>query len=433
MIWNEKAETLPRNELETLQLSRLRQTVKYVYEKVPFYKGKLDKAGIKPEDIRTLKDYYRLPFTTKDEMQNNYPYEMFAVPMEQVIRLHASSGTTGRPTVVGYTRQDLDNWSECIARLLVAGGVSQKDVIQISFGYGLFTGGFGLHYGAEKLGATVIPVSSGNTARQIMIMREFKSTALICTPSYAVYLGEALAEKGIDPKELALRVGCFGGEPWTDSMRDEIETRLAISATDNYGLSEVMGPGVSMECKQKNGMHINEDHFLCEIIDPKTGEILPCGEIGELVITTLTKEAIPVLRYRTRDITTLFNKSCECGRTFMRMSKPHGRTDDMLIIRGVNIFPSQVETVLIDMEETEPHYQLVVTREGALDALEIKVELNEKWFSDEMRVMRAIEEKIKSKVRQALGISAKITLVEPKTLERTAGKSNRVMDLRDYL
>ena len=432
-MWNEKAETMPRNDLEKLQLSRLQQTLVRVSESVPFYQQKLDDAGIQPDSIQLLDDVQTLPFTTKSEMQANYPYNMFAVPMEKVVRLHASSGTTGKPTVVGYTRDDLEAWSECIARLLAAGGVSNKDIVQISFGYGLFTGGFGLHYGVEKLGATVVPVSSGNTTRQIMIMKDFKTTALICTPSYAIYLGEALAEKGIDPDELSLRVGCFGGEPWTDSMRTQIESALKISATDNYGLSEVMGPGVSMECQVKDGMHINEDHFIVEVIDPDTGTVLPPGETGELVVTTLTKEAIPVIRYRTRDITSLIDEPCECGRTLVRMKKPHGRTDDMLIIRGVNIFPSQVETVLMEMEETQPHYQLVVTREGALDSLEIKVELSEEYFSDEMRVMRGIEEKIKARLRDALGLTAKISLVEPKTLERTAGKSQRVQDLRDYL
>ena len=431
--WNKPAETMSRDELQALQLSRLSTILDRVYTNVPFYKERFTSIGMHPKDITSLESFLHIPFTTKAEMQASYPYNMFAVPMQEIVRVHASSGTTGQPTVVGYTRQDLDTWSELIARLLVGGGVTSEDIVQVSFGYGLFTGGFGLHYGIEKLGATVIPLSSGNTDRQLQIMREFGTTVLICTPSYAIYLGEVIEEKGIDPDSLALRVGCFGAEPWTEAMRVEIEARLHISATDNYGLSEVMGPGVSFECQEKQGMHINEDHFIAEIINPKTGELLPPGEVGELVITTLTKEGIPVLRYRTRDITCLIPEPCACGRTFMRMCKPHGRSDDMLIIRGVNVFPSQVETVLMEMEETEPHYQLIVTREGALDTLEIKVELSEEHFSDEMRVMHKLEEKIKTRLRNALGLSAKITLVEPKTLERTAGKSKRVLDLREYL
>ncbi|RPI01594.1 MAG: phenylacetate--CoA ligase family protein [Calditrichaeota bacterium] len=424
---------MPREALEKLQLDRLQKTAQLVYQKVPFYRDLWSQNGILPEDIKTFKDFEKLPFTTKTDMQASYPYKMFAVPMEEIIRIHASSGTTGQPTVVGYTRQDVETWAELIARLLTAGGVTKKDIVQVSFGYGLFTGGFGLHYGIEKIGAAVIPVSSGNTDRQLQIMREFGSTAIICTPSYAVYLGEVIEERNISRKSLSLRVGCFGAEPWTEAMRVEIEKRLNVSATDNYGLSEVMGPGVSYECGEKHGMHINEDSFIAEIIDPQTGQHLPDGEYGELVITTLNKEGIPVIRYRTRDITALIPEPCPCGRTFMRMTKPRGRSDDMLIIRGVNVFPSQVETILVEMEETEPQYQLVVRREGALDTLEIKTELNEKYFSDEMRVMHQLEEKIKMRVRNALGITAKITLVEPKTLERSTGKAKRVLDLREYL
>ncbi len=432
-IWNKEAETMPREALDDLQLQRLRNIVQYAYDKVPFYKETLNRAGIDPRDIKTFRDFRHIPFTNKADLQASYPYGMFAIPLEEVVRLHSSSGTTGQPTVVGYSRNDLGVWSELIARLLTAGGVTKKDIVQISFGYGLFTGGFGLHYGVEKIGATVVPVSSGNTARQLMIMKDFRTTALVCTPSYAIYLAEAMKEKGIDPDDLHLRVGLFGAEPWTESMRKEIETRLGIVATDNYGLSEVMGPGVSMECLQQNGMHINEDHFYAEIIDPDTGKVLPPGTTGELVITTLTKEALPLLRYRTRDITSLMPEPCDCGRTFVRMSKPRGRTDDMLIIRGVNVFPSQIETVLIEMEETDPHYQLIITREGALDQLEVKVEINEKFFSDEMRVMRQLEEKIRSRIQSMLGLNARIKLVEPKTLERTAGKAKRVLDLRQHL
>ncbi len=431
--WSQAEETRSRDELQQIQLERLRKTMRRVYDAVPFYRERLKALGAEPEDFKSLEDLRRFPFTTKAELQENYPYSMFAVPMDDIVRIHASSGTTGRPTVVGYTRKDLDTWSELIARLLIAGGVTKKDIVQVAFGYGLFTGGFGLHYGIEKIGAAVIPVSSGNTDRQLQVMREFGVTALVSTPSYAVYLGEVIAERGIPLESLSLRVGCFGAEPWTEAMRMEIERRLGISATDNYGLSEVMGPGVSFECVHKNGMHISEDHFIPEIIDPESGEPLPVGEYGELVLTTLTKEGIPLLRYRTRDITRLIEEPCPCGRTFVRMAKPRGRSDDMLIIRGVNIFPSQVEAVLMELEETEPYFQLVVRREGALDTLEIRVELNEAYFSDEMRVMHLLEEKIKEKIRNALGVSAKITLVEPKTLERSTGKAKRVLDLREYL
>jgi len=430
LIWNHPVETMPRNELLSLQMERLRTIMRHAYDNVPFYKKVFDKHGIVPELIKSLQDLQTVPFTTKAQMQASYPYDMFAVPMEKVVRIHSSSGTTGKPTVVGYTRNDLDTWSELIARLLTAAGVTRNDIIQISFGYGMFTGGFGLHYGVEKVGATVIPVSSGNTDRQLMIMRDFKTTGLVCTPSYAIYLAEAMQEANIRRDELHLRVGMFGAEPWTESMRAEIESRLGISATDNYGLSEVMGPGVSMECQVKKGMHISEDHFIAEIIDPETGKNLPNGAMGELVLTTLTKEAIPVIRYRTRDITCLIEEPCACGRTFMRMCKPQGRSDDMLIIRGVNVFPSQIETVLVEMEETDPHYQLVITREGALDELEIKVEVNEAVFCDEMRQMREIEEKIRQKSKNALGLSAKIKLVEPKSIERSTGKAKRVVDLR---
>ena len=431
--WNQAAETMSRDELQMIQLERLQATLKRVYENVPFYQERFKSIGAEPKDIKSLSDFTEFPFTTKAEMQASYPYKMFAVPLDDIVRVHASSGTTGRPTVVGYTRNDLETWSELIARLLIAGGVTHRDIVQVSFGYGLFTGGFGLHYGLEKIGAAVIPISSGNTDRQLQIMQEFGVTTLISTPSYAVYLGEVIAERGISLESLALRSGCFGAEPWSEAMRVEIERRLGISATDNYGLSEVMGPGVSYECQHKFGMHINEDHFIAEVIDPDSGKPVGDGEYGELVLTTLTKEGIPVLRYRTRDITSLITEPCACGRTLVRMSKPRGRTDDMLIIRGVNIFPSQVETVLMEIEETEPHYQLIVRREGALDSLEIKAELNEKYFSDEMRVMHQLENKIKNKIRNALGVSAKVTLVEPKTLERSTGKAKRVIDLRGFL
>jgi phenylacetate-CoA ligase len=430
MIWNVKAETMPRRELTALQTARLQAVLNTVDEKVPFYRGHFKAAGVGPGDVKTLSDLTKLPFTKKADLQAGYPYGMFAVPMGEVVRIHSSSGTTGQPTVVGYTRNDMENWTELIARLVTAAGVTRDDIVQIAFGYGLFTGGFGLHYGAERVGAAVVPVSSGNTQRQILVMKDFGSTALVCTPSYALHLAEAIAEKGVSRNDLSLRVGLFGAEPWSEGMRKEIEARLKLSATDNYGLSEVMGPGVSMECDFKCGMHISEDHFIPEIIDPDTEEVLPPGRTGELVLTTLTKEAIPVIRYRTRDITSLIAEPCACGRTFVRMTKPTGRTDDMLIIRGVNVFPSQIETVLMEMEETEPHYRLILTREGALDNLEVQVEVNEKFFSDEMRVMRTIEDKISGNMRSMLGLSVKVKLVEPKTIERSEGKAKRVVDLR---
>jgi phenylacetate-CoA ligase len=432
-IWNQQAEAMPREALQRLQLERLRSTVKWAYQRVPFYGSSLKDCGVDPLGIESLDELAKLPFTLKKDLQKSYPYGMFAVPLQDVVRIHSSSGTTGQPTVVGYTSKDLQTWSSLIARVLTAGGVTKDDVVQISFGYGLFTGGFGLHYGVERVGATVVPVSSGNTARQMMIMKDFGTTALVCTPSYALYLAEAIGDAGIDQKDLKLRVGLFGAEPWTESMRLEIEQRLGISATDNYGLSEVMGPGVSMECQAKCGLHVHEDHFLAEIIDPETGEVLPPGATGELVLTTLTKEALPLVRYRTRDITSLSAEPCACGRTFLRMAKPSGRTDDMLIIRGVNVFPSQIETVLMNVEETEPHYQLIVTRKGALDSLEVKVEVQEKYFSDEMREMRALETRISKEIGSILGLSAKVTLVEPKTLQRSEGKAQRVEDRRSLV
>lgn len=434
MMWEPEWETLSQDEMETLQLFRLKKLVRRVYERVPFYREKMKKAGVKPEDIRKLEDLSLLPFTTKDDLRDNYPYGLFAVPLSEVVRIHSSSGTTGKPTVVGYTRKDLDTWTNLTARVLTAGGVMREDVVQISFGYGLFTGGFGLHYGAEKLGATVIPISSGNTRRQIMIMRDYGTTVLICTPSYALYLAETLEEMGLDPKDLKLRVGLFGAEPWTDRMRREIEERLGIDATDNYGLSEVMGPGVSGECLEaKSGLHIFEDHFIPEVIDPSTGNPLTLGEKGELVITTLTKEALPLIRYRTRDITHLYREPCPCGRSLIKMAKPSGRTDDMLIVRGVNVFPSQVEEVLLEVEGTSPHFQLVVDRKGYLDELEVWVEVSERMFFDSMKKQRELVERIREKISSVLGINVKVKLVEPGALERTEGKSKRVVDRREVL
>ncbi|MCE5336000.1 MAG: phenylacetate--CoA ligase [Desulfobacteraceae bacterium] len=433
MIYNIEYETLPREALEAVQLRRLQETVERVYATVPFYKRKLDEAGIKPSDIRSLQDLKRLPFTTKQDLRDNYPYGMFAVPMENVVRIHASSGTTGKPTVVGYTARDLQTWAELIARSLSAAGVTSGDIVHNSYGYGLFTGGLGIHQGAELLGASLIPVSGGNTKRQILIMKDFGPTALTCTPSYALHLAEAAAEAGIKPGELSLKYGVFGGEPWTEEMRKEIEAKLNLSAVDIYGLSEVMGPGVSVECREaKQGLHVFEDHFIPEIINPVTQEVLPNGAQGELVFTSITKEACPLIRYRTRDITSLDRRPCICGRTFVRMRKVSGRSDDMLIIRGVNVFPSQIESVLMEMKEVEPHYQLVVNREGTLDTLTVLVEVGESVFSDEVRYLQAIEKKIAKNIKELLGVSANVKLVEPKSIARSEGKAQRVIDNRKF-
>lgn len=431
MIWNEEFETLPREALEALQAKRLGSLVETVYARVPYYRGLMDQAGVKPGDIRSLKDITRLPFTTKEDLRKNYPFGLFAVPMERVVRIHASSGTTGKPTVVGYTKRDLDNWAELMARSLSASGAHQHDVVHNAYGYGLFTGGLGAHYGAERLGATVIPISGGNTKRQIMIMQDFGSTVLLSTPSYALNMAEVMAEMGVNPADLKLRVGIFGAEPWSEAMREEIERKLNISALDIYGLSEVMGPGVANECiEQKRGLHIFEDHFYAEVIDPRTGEQVQHGELGELVFTTLTKEAFPVIRYRTRDLTRLITEPCICGRSFHRMQRITGRTDDMLIIRGVNVFPSQVEHVLISIEGVEPHYQIVVDRKGTLDVMEVQVEVSEGLFSDEIKRLEHLSKKIEREIKDLLGVSCKVKLVEPKTIVRSEGKAKRVIDNR---
>jgi len=418
-------------QLEQIQLKRLQRTAKLCYEKVPFYKKAFDEKGVKPEEIQSLFDLSILPFTVKDDLRDNYPFKMFTVPMDEVVRVHASSGTTGKPTVVGYTREDIKVWSEVMARALSCGEVTEKDTIQNAYGYGLFTGGLGIHYGAETIGATVIPVSGGNTKRQIMLMQDFESTVLTCTPSYALYISEVMEEMGIDPKSLKIRVGFFGAEPWSENMRAEIEERLSIHALDIYGLSEVIGPGVSNECMAKNGLHIFDDHFIPEIIDPTTGEPVFHGELGELVFTTVTKTAFPLVRYRTRDISRLLPERCDCGRTHIRMERVSGRTDDMLIIRGVNVFPSQVEAALMNIEEVEPHYLLIVDRVGRLDVLEVQVEVSERIFSDEIRRLESIRERIQRELESALGLTATITLVEPKTIERSEGKAKRVIDKRE--
>ena len=433
MIYSEEFETLPREVLEALQLKRLKQVVQRVYHTVGFYRKAFDKAGVTPDDIKSLDDLRRFPFTTKQDLRENYPFGMFAVPMSSIVRLHASSGTTGRSTVVGYTKRDIETWSELMARCFVAAGVTKNDIIHNAYGYGLFTGGLGAHYGAEKLGASVIPMSGGNTKRQIMILQDFGPTAICCTPSYALNLAEQGKAMGIDMRSLKLRVGVFGAEPWSDKMRQEIENVLGITALNIYGLSEIMGPGVAMECIEgRNGMHIFEDHFLTETIHPETGEILPPGESGELVFTTITKEAFPLIRFRTRDISRLLTEPCRCGRTLHRMDRVTGRSDDMLIIRGVNVFPSQIEAILLAIEGVEPQYQLIVDRAGNLDTLEIQVEVGEQIFAnaDEVRVLQKMERRIVKDIKDYLGITAKVKLVEPKTIQRLEGKSSRVLDKR---
>jgi phenylacetate-CoA ligase len=431
MIFNEEFETLPREALEAIQLRRLQALIERVYNLVPFYRQKYDAAGVKPGDIKSLKDLQRLPFTTKQDLRDNYPFGMFAVPMEQVVRIHASSGTTGKPTVVGYTQRDIQTWAELIARSLSAAGVGRGDIVHNSYGYGLFTGGLGFHYGIERLGASVIPVSGGNTKRQIMLLQDFGPTVITCTPSFSLHLYDVAKDMGVDFASLKLRVGICGAEPWSLAMRQEIEKKLGIDALDVYGLSEIMGPGVSIECiEAKNGLHMFEDHFLPEIIDPNTMAPLPYGQTGELVITTLTKEAFPVIRYRTRDISLLHPEPCKCGRTMVRMGRIQGRTDDMLIIRGVNVFPSQIEAVLMEIQGVEPHYQIVVDRSGQMDTLEVKVEVDEVTFSDEVRQMQVLEKKIEHNIKDYLGVSAKVRLVEPRSIPRSEGKAQRVIDKR---
>ena len=431
MMFNEEFETLPRQALEALQLKRLKAMVERVYSSVPFYRQSLEAAGVKPGQINSLADIQRLPFTYKQDMRDSYPYGLFAVQMDDIVRIHASSGTTGKPTVVGYTQKDIDTWSELMARSFVAAGVHKGDIIHNSYGYGLFTGGLGAHYGAEKLGASVIPMSGGNTKKQIMIMKDFGSTVLTCTPSYSLYMAEAAREEGIDFRQLKLRVGIFGGEPWSDAMRGEIEAKLNLSAIDIYGLSEIMGPGVAIECQEaKQGLHIWEDHFIPEIIDPESGEVLPAGAKGELVITTITKEGIPLLRYRTRDITSITYEPCICGRSHARISRMSGRSDDMLIIRGVNVFPSQIESILMGIEGVEPHYLLIVDRKDNLDVLEVQVEVDELLFSDEVKHLQALSHSIEKEIKDLLGVTSKVRLVEPRTITRSEGKAKRVIDNR---
>jgi phenylacetate-CoA ligase len=431
-IWNRHFECMEREELKKVQSERLRETVERIYYNVPYYRNKMQEAGLGPEHIKSADDLHKLPFTTKQDLRDNYPFGLFAVPMSEIVRVHASSGTTGKPTVVGYTHRDIATWSEVMARTLTCAGANRHDFIHVAYGYGLFTGGLGIHYGGEKIGASVIPVSGGNTTRQLQLMHDFGSTVLACTPSYALFLAEAIEESGIDRKELKLRVGVFGAEPWTENMRKEIEEKLRIKAIDIYGLSEVIGPGVASECLCQEGLHICEDHFYPEIIDPGTLEVLPPGETGELVFTTITKEGLPLIRYRTRDLTRLNYGKCLCGRTMVRMEKCLGRSDDMLIIRGVNLFPSQIESVILEMSEIKPHYLLIVDRVNNLDTIELQVEVDEAFFQDKISQLQSLRNKIQCNLESTLGLGIKVTLVEPKTIERSEGKSKRVIDKRKY-
>ncbi len=431
MIWNQHIECMSREEMEALQLRRLQEMVDRIYYNVPFYRRKLQEVGFMPGDVRHLSDLGKLPFTTKQDLRDNYPFGIFAVPMSEVVRVHASSGTTGKPTVVGYSRKDLDNWAEVTARCLYMANTDRQGVVQVAYGYGLFTGGLGIHGGAERIGASVIPMSGGNTEKQLMLMEDFGTTLLGCTPSYAMHMAEVLEQSGMDRSRFKIKYGVFGAEPWSERMRKQIEDHWQIKAYDIYGLSEIMGPGVANDCDARKGLHIHEDHFYPEIIDPSTEEVLPEGEKGELVFTTFTKEAFPLLRYRTRDITTLHREPCDCGRTLVRMDKITGRSDDMLIIRGVNVFPTQVESVLLEFGETAPHYQLIVEREGTLDKLTIEVELSSSLFSDTVTGLSKLESRVRRRIDSVLGISADIRLVEPGRVPRFEGKSKRVIDKRE--
>ena len=431
MIFNESMECMPREQMQTLQSERLRNLVRYVYERSPVYRAKMDKIGLKPADIRGIGDLESLPFTNKDDLRDNYPFGLFTVPRNEISEVHVSSGTTGNPTVVGYTKADLDLWGEVVARALYCAGAQPGDMVQVAYGYGLFTGGLGLHYGTLKAGLTVLPTSSGQTKRQLKLMTDFKPRILACTPSYALFMLEDARAMGLDPRQSSWEIGIFGAEPWSESMRSEIESSWNMRATDIYGLSEIIGPGVAQECTHKSGLHIFHDVFLPEVLDPATGKAVPEGQYGELVFTTLTKAGMPLIRYRTRDITKITYETCACGRTSPRVSKFHGRTDDMLIIRGINVFPSQIEHVLLNIEGVQPHYQLIVDRKANwLDDLEVHVEVDEKIFSDEIKVLQALEAKIRREMEAVLGISAKVKLVEPKSLQRSEGKAKRVIDKR---
>jgi len=432
MYWNKEAETMPREELQKLQLQRLREVVKYAYERVPFYRKRFEAAGIKPEDIRSLEDLKYIPFTSKADLREVYPFGLFAVPLSEIVEIHSSSGTTGKPVVAGYTKKDLEVWGEVMARSLTMIGVTSQDVVQIAYGYGLFTGGLGFHYGALKIGATIVPASAGNTRRQITLMQDFGTTVLACTPSYALYLAEyARDEMGIDPSTLKLRVGSFGAEMWTEEMRREIEKRFGIKAYNVYGLTEIIGPGVAHECEEQMGLHIWEDHFLPEIIDPETGEWVEEGKEGELVLTTLTKEGVPMIRFRTRDITSFIPGECPCGRTGRRIERIKGRTDDMIKVRGVMLFPYQIEQCILEVQGVEPHYQIILTRPHHLDEIEVQVEMAKETFSDEVRAIEDLRRRLEKKIEETVGIRVKVTLVEPKSLPRSEGKAKRVIDKRN--
>ena len=431
MIWNPNKECMSRGQMRELQGKRLQKLVLYVYHNVPFYRNKMQEMNVSPEDIVTIDDIVKLPFTTKQDLRDNYPYGLQAAPPSEIVRVHASSGTTGNPTIVGYTRKDLAVWSEVMARALTAYGVTREDTFSVSYGYGLFTGGLGAHYGVENLGATVIPASTGNTEKHIRLIRDLNITGIACTPSYALYLAETLDKMGISKDEIGLRIGAFGAEPWTENMRKEIEERLGLKGYNIYGLSEIMGPGVSYECREQNGSHVNEDHFYPEIINPDTLEQLPNGQQGELVFTTLTKEGMPLLRYRTKDLCTLMEGECPCGRTSVRMSRIVGRSDDMLIIRGINVFPSQVESVILDMQEFEPQYMLIVDRVNNLDTLQVQVEVRKDFFSDDIGSMLAMKKKLSDKLKSVLSISADVRLMEPGSIERSQGKGKHVIDNRN--
>ncbi|MCL6611396.1 MAG: phenylacetate--CoA ligase [Peptococcaceae bacterium] len=431
MFWNREAETMPASEKKRVQLERLQATVKRAYENVPFYRRAFDEKGVKPEDVKSLEDLKRLPFTVKNDLRDNYPYKLFAVPMSRVVRLHASSGTTGKPIVGAYTRNDMEVWMEVIARSMAAAGVTEDDIVHNAYGYGLFTGGLGFHYGAEKIGASVVPVSGGLSKRQVMLWQDFRPTVLCCTPSYALVLAETMEEMGVGLNDICLRVGLFGAEPWTDQMRREIESRLGLEAFNQFGLTELIGPGVSAECICHNGMHIQDDHFLPELIDPETGETLEYGQKGELVLTSLTKEAFPVIRYRTKDITTIDPEPCPCGRTTVRMMRLAGRSDDMLIIRGVNVFPSQIEGVILEQKELVPQYQIVVERQRNLDQIEVQVEaVDELYQKDESEILR-VTGRVQKALNQTLGITARVVIVPPRSIARSEGKARRVIDRRN--
>lgn len=430
MYWNREIECIEEEKLREIQLSRLKETVKRAYEKVPYYKKKFDEVGLKPEDIQKLEDIKNIPFTSKADLREVYPFGMFASPLEDIVEIHMSSGTTGKPVVAGYTLKDIDTWGEVMARCLTMMGATKDDIVQVAYGYGLFTGGFGVHYGARKIGCMIVPASAGNTLRQIEIMRDFGTTILACTPSYALYMAEVAQEMGVEPKTLKLKAGTFGAEMWTEAMRTEIERRFGLSAYNIYGLTEIIGPGVAHECSEKKGLHVFEDHFIAEVIDPDTGDTLPEGKRGELVLTTITREGMPMLRFRTRDITSLIREKCACGRTFVRIERIRGRTDDMLKIRGVMLFPYQIEKAILEVQGVEPHYQIVVTRPQHLDEIEVLVEMSKETFSDEVKHIENLKKKLEKRIEETVGIRVKVTLVEPKSLPRSEGKAKRIIDKR---